>query len=70
MLNAILECHVAGPHALSHEVSAFKWRHDFMRMRFSRSIIYTWGWKKRVCKRVRVFALICMWEWSNFGHNV
>ena len=23
MLNAILECHVAGPHALSHEVSAF-----------------------------------------------
>ena len=23
MLNAILECHVAGPHALLHEVSAF-----------------------------------------------
>ena len=22
-LNAILECHVAGPHALSHDVSAF-----------------------------------------------
>ena len=23
MLNAILECHVAGPHAFSHEISAF-----------------------------------------------
>ena len=23
MLNAILECHVAGPHALLHEVSTF-----------------------------------------------
>ena len=22
-LNAILECHVAGPHALSHEISVF-----------------------------------------------
>ena len=23
MLNAILKCHVTGPHALSHEISAF-----------------------------------------------
>ena len=31
-----------------------------MRMRFSRSI--TWGQRKRVCKRVRVFVLIYTWD--------
>ena len=41
-----------------------------MRMRFSRSIIYTWGKKKRVCKRVRVFALIYTCEGLNLGHNM
>ena len=30
----------------------------------------TWERKKRVCKRVRVFALIYTWEGPNFGHNI
>ena len=47
-----------------------KTKRYFMRMRFSRNIIYTWGRKKRVCKRVRIFALIYTWEWSNLGHNM
>ena len=29
-----------------------------------------WGRKKRVCKRIRVFALIYTREGSNFGHNI
>ena len=41
-----------------------------MRMRFFRSIIYTWVRKKRVYKKVRVFALIYTWKGSNFGHNM
>ena len=41
-----------------------------MRMRFSKSIIYTWGRKKRVCKRVKVFVLIYTWEGSNLGYDI
>ena len=39
-----------------------KWRHYFMRMKFSRSIIYTWVRRKRVCKWVWVLTLIYTWD--------
>ena len=39
-LNAILECHVAGPHALSHEISVFIhiYIYIYILMRFHKSI--------------------------------
>ena len=41
-----------------------------MRIRFSRSIIYTCGRKEKVCKKIKVFTLIYTWEWSNLGHKI